>query len=147
MSKTRLNSVNIKEYANKIARIMHHSDKPVPKDELVKELDLTTGQVSTIIKYMRRCSEEDFIKYIRWYPISSKRGYSFMEKAEDFLPCYMTLYEWSESILRTIDPMRKYLESHGVDIASELIERRREYSADNYLIDIPDMAEEAWHYE
>ena len=147
MSITRLNSDNIKDYANKVVAILKNAEEPISKPALSERLGLTPGQVSSVIKYIRRCAEDDFYKYIPYYPISSKRGYSFMRKPNDFLPCYLTLYEWSESVQRTIGPMGRYLEDNGVNIAAELEARRNDPDYDNYLNGVPDMAEDAWHHE
>lgn len=147
MSVTRLNSDTIRDYANKVVKILRMSDAPVSKQSLCEQLGLTTGQVSSVMKYMRRCAEQDFYRFIPFYPISSKSGYSFMKKPNDFLPCFLTLEEWSGSVRRTIAPMRRYLEENGVNIEAELEFRRNDPDYGNYLNDVPDMAEDAWHHE
>ena len=116
----RLNDSVRKDKANQFVAILrtYTKDNPCPTEVLADETGLTQGQVRAIIKFMRRAPEEDFDKFIKYYPISSKRGY-FMareEHPEEYLPCFVQLYKWSESIKRTIDPMRAKLEEAGIDL-------------------------------
>ena len=112
-----LNSSNIGKAANSIAVILknHTKEDPCPREKLAEDTNLTTGQISTVIKYMRRCSERDLERFIRYYPISSKKGYYLPASFEDFAPCYATLEKWLASLKRTIEPMRKKMEEEGID--------------------------------
>jgi hypothetical protein len=116
----RLNDDVRKDKANQFVSILktYTKDNPCPTEVLADETGLTQGQVRAIIKFMRRAPEEDFDKFIKYYPISSKRGY-FManeEHPEDYLPCFVQLYKWCESLKRTIDPMRVKLEESGINL-------------------------------
>lgn len=118
----RLTSDFMPDVANKVAALLRNStkDNPYPSEQLAEDSGLTTGQLHTIIKYMRRCSEEDLEKFIRWYPLSCKRGYYLAESWNDLLPCFVTLYQWSESLKRTIEPMRIKMDQEGIDWRSSL---------------------------
>ena len=129
-----LNSGNIGKATNTTAQILRNysKDNPCPKQLLAESTGYTVGQVSTIIKYMRRCSEENLEKYIRFYPVSSKRGYFFAESFEDFAPCYATLEKWLASLKRTIEPMRRKMEMEGIDWKAYLPAGEGE-NIENYL--------------
>lgn len=139
----RLTDSNIKEKANQIVLILQDYSKKSPcnKKILVEETSLTTGQISRVIKYMRRCSEKDFSRFIKYYPISSKKGYFLPKSWDDFLDCYISLSSWCESLTRTIQPMKNQLEIAGYDqITIEKIkEAYKNNDIDNYLEDIPEM--------
>lgn len=138
-----LTDENIGKKANEIATILRSFSKesPCSKQVLVEMTSLTTGQVSRVIKYMRRCSEQDFSRFIRFYPVSSKKGYFLPKSWGDFLDCYISLSSWCESLTRTIQPMKQQLELEGYDW--EVIERLKanckKDDIDNYLESIPEM--------
>lgn len=144
----------ISEMAKRVCLVLKNDasrDNPMSGAALADNLGLTRGQLSSVIKYMRRCSLLSFDKFIGWYPVSSKNGYYFAESVEDMIPCFRALYWWSESIAKTILPLKKAIIETGFDIADVI--RRDENEEDdfsNYInnyddIEIPDMAEEAWN--
>lgn len=118
----RLTSDEMPNVANTVAALLKNStkDTPYPRDLLAKNAGLSVGQLSTVIKYMRRCSEENLEKFIKWYPLSCKRGYYLAESWSDLLPCFITLFQWSESLKRTIEPMRIKMDKEGIDWRSLL---------------------------
>ena len=129
-----LTSENIGRAANECARIisLYSADEPCPRVKLSEETQLTSGQISTVIKYMRRCSEKDLERYIRFYPISCKRGYFFAKSFTEFAPCFVTLTKWHESLKRTIEPMRTKMEKEGIDWRAWIPEKDEETFL-NYL--------------
>ena len=140
----RLTSDNIAQKANEIVSILrtHSPADPCSCPVLMEGTGLTKGQVSTVIKYMRRCAEKDLEKYIPYYPISSKRGYYLPTKWDDFARCYATLEMWIASLTRTIRPMRTKMIKEGVDWRKYIIlsENPEEYSS--WLEDIPEQNKE-----
>lgn len=148
MSKVRLNSNNIKDYANKFVYILRDETSPIPKEKASEELGLTLGQMSALVKYMRRCSLSD-MRYIRYYPISSKKGYTLPREWKDFLPCFATLYQWAGSILKTIEPMREKMESEGINITQYMMLMGADdlEAADNYLEGMKIDKDTSWFYE
>ena len=118
----RLTSDEMPNVANTVAALLKNSTKDTPysRDLLAKNAGLSVGQLSTVIKYMRRCSEENLEKFIKWYPLSCKRGYYLAESWSDLLPCFITLFQWSESLKRTIEPMRIKMDKEGIDWRSLL---------------------------
>jgi len=155
--KVRLDSTNIKEYANRTVTLLRkEAPNPIPKAKLCKDLGLTIGQGSTLIKYMRRCSLNNFERFIPYYPISSKKGYTLPQSFEDFLPCFATLYLWTKSLSTTIFPMKQKLDELGVDIAKYIKSKGRtdeedlEYSdiENNYLNDFEEInGDTSWFFE
>lgn len=139
MAKVRLNTANIKEYANKIVTILKDSEKPVTKAKLAEEIGLTEGQLSQVIKYMRRCAEMDLERFIPYYPISSKKGYSLPHEYKDFLPCFYTLYMWSKSLERTIEPMKQKMQKEGIDILEYANSKDNFEFCDNFLHDLEEI--------
>ena len=139
-NKHRLTTANIKDFSNKVVGILRNATAPVPKAKLAEDLELSVGQLSTIIKYMRRCSLEDLEHYIAYYPISSKRGYSLPRNFRDFLPCYYTLYCWSESIKKTIRPMEIKMSQEGIDVMEYAQTAKDNYEfQENYLRDLDEI--------
>lgn len=139
-NKIRLTTANIKDFSNKVVTILKNSDSPIPKVKLSDEIGLTTGQLSTVIKYMRRCSLEDLEHYIAYYPISSKRGYTLPRSFRDFLPCYYTLYCWAESIKKTIKPMEIKMSQEGIDVMEYAQSAKDNFDfQENYLRDIEEI--------
>lgn len=150
MAKKKLDSISIRDYANKFVRILRCADGPISRDDATMLLDLSSGQVSTLVKYMRRCALQDLERYIPYYPISSKQGYTLPHNYKDFLPCFATLYLWSHSLITTIEPMREKMEKEGIDIAAyihdKLVSNSKE--SDNYLVEIPEMnADSSWFFD
>jgi hypothetical protein len=135
----RLTSDNISSKANDVVSILRNYSRKTPcaRDELAEQAGLTVGQVSTVIKYMRRCCEKDLEKYIPYYPISSKHGYFFASKWEDFAPCYATLEMWMTSIARKIKPMRDKMIKAGVDWHKYIPDATKE-DYENWLENIPE---------
>lgn len=147
----RLSSSNIGEYANKIVHALNNSADPVPAPELCDELRLSKGQLATVIKYMRRCSLKNFGRYIKFYPISSKRGYSLPKSWEEFKPCFATLYLWSRSLLKTIEPMKRKMIEEGIDYEEYIknLKSEEEDDEENYL-DLLELAREGsdnWFFD
>ena len=134
-----LNSDNIGGKANEIVTVLRNysRDNPCPRAKLAEETSLTTGQVSTVVKYMRRCSEKDLDKFIPYYPISSKKGYFLPSNWEDFAPCYATLEMWIASMTRTIRPMRDKMIAAGVNWR-QLIPEGDGEDYYNWLEDVPE---------
>lgn len=144
----RLNSENIKQFSNRFCRILLDATEPVPKQQISDELGLTIGQMSAVVKYMRRCAESNLERYIKYYPISSKQGYKLPRSWEDFLPCFATLYCWANSIMRTIEPMREKMEKEGIDIAEYMKENGKISDlTDNYLEGMVIDKDTAWFFE
>lgn len=85
-------------------------------DALSRETGLTVAQVHGAIKYERRyflkCPEKCGSKYI----ISGAKGYKLPETNEDYVAMYKSLYSWGKSVLITISPMGKWLQSQGYDM-------------------------------
>ena len=145
----KITSKNIGEAARDCAYIIrkHSKEDPCPREALAEEVNLTTGQLSTVIKYMRRCSENNLEKYIRFYPISSTRGYFFPKSFEDFAPYYATLAQWASSIVRTIKPTEKAMISVGINW-EDYLPKNNPKEVTNYLEDIPEINKHtAWFYE
>lgn len=134
-----IDSDNIKVKANEIVTVLRNysRDKPRPRAELAKATKLTIGQVSRVIKYMRRCSEKDINRFIPYYPISSKRGYFLPARWEDFAPCYATLEMWIASMTRTIRPMRDKMIESGINWRKYIPDKEGEDYA-SWLEEIPE---------
>lgn len=144
-----LDSITIRPKANEIVSILrnHNSAAPCSTAELIDKTGLTKGQVAKTIKYMRRCSEEDLFKFIPYYPISSKKGYYFPAKWDDFVDCYITLQSWANSLDRTIKPMRKIMDATGVDWRSRIDEEKHEFEG-TYFDDLDEINKDtAWYLE
>lgn len=136
-----------KNRANAIARILkdYDIDNPCSRTELCEMTNLSPGQLSSAIKYMRRCSEEDIEKFIRFYPISSKKGYFFPHKWSDFSAYYVTMLRWSRSLERTIKPCLEKMMKEGVNF--DEIMNEQDDSADNYLHDPSIDKDSAWFFD
>lgn len=134
----RLTSDTIGKAANQCALIIREGskEKPVSTNELIEVTGFTKGQISTIIKYMRRSSEQNISKYIRFYPVSSKKGYFFAKNFEEFGPCYATLEKWAASLHRTIQPMREKMQQEGIDWRQFLPKEEDMQIVHNYLDDV-----------
>ena len=144
-----LTSGTIGKAANECALIIkqHSKENPVSTAELVEKTQYTEGQISTIIKYMRRCSEKDLSRYIKWYPISSKKGYFFPKTFDEFAPCYATLEKWCASLHRTIAPMREKMEQEGINWKNYLPDEEQDIM-ENYLDEMEEMTKDkAWFYD
>lgn len=144
-----ITSENIGEIAARVAKTIkgHTKDDPIPRPELADQTALTVGQLATIIKYMRRCALDDLEKFIRWYPISCKKGYFFAEEWRDFLPCYATLIQWVTSLNTSITPMRIKMEKEGIDWR-DYIQQKSDKEHVNYLDDLPEInGDTSWFYE
>ena len=127
---------NIASKANEIVFVLrtHSKDEPCPADVLCEATQLTKGQLSTVIKYMRRCSCENLDKFIPFYPVSSKKGYFLPSNSQDFIECYITLEAWVHSLEKTITPMRLKMVKDGVDW-TQYKNDNEDYSG-NYLNEI-----------
>ena len=146
----RLTSNNIGKAANQCAYLIkeHSKENPITTDSLMESTGFTKGQISTIIKYMRRSSEQDISRYIRWYPVSSKRGYFFAKNFEEFGPCYATLEKWAASLHRTIQPMREQMQREGIDWRQYLPKAEDNEIVSNYLEDVEETNKDtAWFLE
>lgn len=140
-----LTSKNIGKKANQVVSILRRYDKenPCPANVLQEESGLTKGQVSTVIKYMRRCSSDNLDRYIPYYPISSKKGYFLPSCSQDFVDCYITLALWTCSLVKTIAPMKAKMARDGIDWR-DYLPKEREYDI-NYLDEIPETNKDtAW---
>ena len=148
MAIIQLTNKNIGEYARKFIYLMRDSNgEPVSKKVVCENLELTVGQVSSLVKYMRRCAENDLERFIPYYPISSKKGYTLPHSYMDFLPCFTTLFLWANSLARTIDPMKRKMRKEGIDIEEYIKETKRELP-ENYLEDLVEMnADTSWFIE
>lgn len=145
-----ITSKNIGNAAAKVAMTIkgHTKDMPITRTDLVNETKFTSGQLSTIIKYMRRCALNDLERYIKWYPISCKKGYYFAEEWEDFLPCYSTLIQWVTSLNTSIAPMKQKMEKEGIDWRDYIKQNSNNESLINYLDEIPEInGDTSWFYE
>ena len=125
--------------ANDIVAILrqYSKDNPCPTEVLMDELQLSKGQISTVIKHMRRSSCNNLDRYINYYPISSKRGYFLPSDSSDFVDCYITLALWICSLAKTIKPMEEQMIKKGINWR-EYIPQDREDDI-NYLDEIPEM--------
>lgn len=136
------------EKANIIVFILknYSKDEPCNSALLADKAGLKEAQMHTVIKYMRRCSEKDFEKYIWYYPLSSKKGYFLPKKAEDFASYYITMSAWYQSLQRTVKPARELLIKAGIDLSQ--YEPKTNDDFYNYLNDIPDMDKDSsWFME
>lgn len=137
----RLTSENIGPKAREVALLLrtHFKDNPIPSLELAEQAHLTKGQLSSVIKYMRRCSHVDLETYIAYFPISSKKGYFYPQKWEDFAPYFYTQVSWANSILKTCAPVEEKMRKEGVDVGKYIKEaqavRMDEFGEYNYLLD------------
>lgn len=96
--------------------LLGHSKKnPYPRSLLAEDANLTVGQLSRVIKYMRRKSEDNPDVFLKYYPLSSKKGYFLAVDYNDFAKPFATLYQWYRSVRRTIEPLRKKMDSLGID--------------------------------
>ena len=145
MANKQLTSKNIGGYARDFVLLMRdYGDAPVPKKDVCEKLDLTVGQVSSLVKYMRRCAEKDLERFIPYYPISSKQGYKLPHTYRDFLPCFTTLYLWCISLARTIEPMKEKMEREGINVGEYIRETQCDFQ-DNYIEDLLEMnADTSW---
>ena len=86
-------------------------------ESLMSETNLTAGQLKGAIKFERRyflkCPEKCGTTYI----LSGKKGYKLPTTDEDYLEMYKSLYSWGRSVLVTISPIGKYLNSKGFDMS------------------------------
>lgn len=147
MANVTLTNKNVNEYARKFIYLMLNNDGPVPKKTICEELGLTVGQVSSLVKYMRRCAEKDLEKFIPYYPISSKQGYKLPHGYNDFLPCFTTLFLWCNSLARTIEPMRRKMLEQGINVDEYIKETKLDFQ-DNYLDELIEMnADTSWFIE
>ena len=140
-----LTSTNISQKANEVVLILRKYNKanPCPMAVLQEETGLTKGQISTVIKYMRRCSSDNLDRFIPYYPISSKKGYFLPSCSQDFIDCYITLALWTCSLVKTIAPMEAKMARDGIDWHDYLPEERQ-YDI-NYLDEIPEVNKDtAW---
>ena len=135
----RLCGKKLVQKANDVVTVLRRyaKDNPCPTEVLMDELNLSKGQVSRVIKYMRRCSSENLDKYIPFYPISSKKGYFLPHDAKDFIECYITLALWTCSLVKTIQPMEAQMIKKGIDWHDYLPQDREDDI--NYLDEIPEM--------
>ena len=137
----RLTSLNIGTKAREVALILrtHFKDNPISSIKLAEQTSLTRGQLSRVVKYMRRCSLSDLETFIAYYPISSKKGYYYPQSWEDFAPCYFTMVSWASSILKTCAPMEEKMRKENIDIAEHIKEAQAnkmdEFNEYNYLLD------------
>lgn len=140
-----------KKKANAIISVLRTCDRehPIPRVKLAEAVDLTTGQLSSVIKYMRRCSETDLERYIAYYPISTKKGYFLPGDWHDFMAYYCTFFCWYTSIQRTIEPVRQKMIKEGIDYNALL--RSNGIPADqyeNYLDTIDEQNKDTvWFFE
>lgn len=110
-------------------------------NELMCETDLTCGQLKSAIKFNRRyflkCPEKCANKYI----ISGKHGYKLTTTDEDYIAMYKSLYAWGKSVLITISPMGKWLQSQGYDMR----EIREQAMNDGIKDTIDNEGADNWH--
>lgn len=120
MSRFRLTKDNINDKANEIVSILRFCkvENPCPSKKIMELTGLTQNQLSRTIQFMRRKTEEDFDKYIKYYPISCGKGYytARADHPEDYLAGYVELHQWCESLKRTIMPMRRMLIDAGINV-------------------------------
>ena len=144
-----LDSITIRPLANKVVTILrrYDNDNPCPTQTIKEQTGMTDGQVRKVIKYMRRCSEQDLDRYIPYYPISSKHGYFLPSSWDDFVKCYITLQSWANSLDRTIKPMRRKREREGVDWKSQIEDERHEFDG-TYFEELDEINKDtAWYLE
>lgn len=143
-----LNSITIRPKANEIVSVLRNYTKahPCPMATIKEKTGLTDGQVHKVIKYMRRCSEKNFDKFIPYYPISTKKGYYLPAKWSDFVDCYITLQSWANSLNRTVQPMRIKMEKEGIDWI-ERVKETHEFEG-SYLDELDEINKNtAWYLE
>lgn len=138
-----LTKKNLPEKANEVFMILKDKEWH-NRTVLAESVGLSEGQLSTVIKYMRRSSETDLEKYIAYYPISSAHGYKFCTNWEEFAPFYLTMKARAESILRTITPVMKKIHQEQIDLTNYMQDRMDADEYNRYLESLPDMGKDSW---
>jgi hypothetical protein len=137
------------KYFNEKARMVvmylrdYSKDNPCNSKALAEFVGISESNLHGIIKYMRRCSEEDLEKFISFYPISSKKGYFLPRNWDDFAPYFCTMYSWYNSVKRTIEPAKEKMQKEGIDYKSLLKSKKFEgfdsfEDYENYLMHLDD---------
>lgn len=115
MGRKRITEELLQARVNAIYKILRHSDRPVSADELSELTNLTRGQISSAIRYMRQQSILDYNKFIKYYILSGRKGYKLPASDDDYAVCYASLKRWACSIMKTIEPLEKKLIEAGYD--------------------------------
>ena len=117
----RITEKNINQIANHFCStlIKIPNDSYMSVEEMAKELGLTESQVRRVCKYIRDCAYGvQFDKFMPFYVISSKKGYSLLKKMSDenIVKCYKTLTSWANSLNRTLYPLKEYIRINEIPI-------------------------------
>ena len=116
MGRKRLTADVLKDRANLIYKVLRDNrDRYVSGDELKEITGLTTGQISSAVRFTRQQSLVDYKRFINYYIVSGRKGYKLPDDIEDYAKCYGSLRRWASSIIKTIQPMRAVLEEAGYD--------------------------------
>lgn len=143
LSPFRLSEKNMPQKANEIALILKDKEWH-NRTKLAETVGLTEGQLSVVIKFMRRSSETDLGRYIAFYPISSLRGYKFCKNWEEFAPYYITMRSRAESIMRTIKPVEEKMNIEKINWLEYLPEEMDPIQYSEYLESLPAMGKDSW---
>lgn len=115
MARKKLSEEQLKQRVNVIYKVLRQNDKPVSAIKLSEETNLTKGQLSSAIRYMRQQSLTDYDHFIKYYFISGRKGYSLPKSIDDYAICYASLKRWAYSIMNTIRPLERKLIEAGFD--------------------------------
>lgn len=116
MGRKKLSDDVLKSRANLIYKVLREDrERYISSDELKEKTGLTTGQISSVVRFIRQQSLVDYKKFIDYYIVSGRKGYKLPDGIEDYAICYASLRRWASSIMKTIQPMRVVLEESGYD--------------------------------
>lgn len=115
MARRKLSEEQLKQRVNAIYKVLSQNECPVSADQLSEETNLTKGQLSSAIRYMRQQSLTNYDHFIKYYFISGRKGYSLPRSIDDYAVCYASLKKWACSIMNTIRPLERKLIEAGFD--------------------------------
>lgn len=116
MGRKKLPDDVLKTRANLIYKVLKDNrERYVLSCELKEKTGLTTGQISSAIRFTRQQSLVDYERFINYYIVSGRKGYKLPDGIEDYAKCYASLRRWASSIIKTIQPMREVLSENGYD--------------------------------
>lgn len=105
--------------ANMIYRILKAKDDIVSTKELCELTNLSQGQIRNAVEYARDRAVLEPDKFIRFYFLSSKKGYRLPsqdpdKRVDEIAACFATLHSWSRTLYRRITPLERFLNQNGV---------------------------------
>lgn len=145
----RITEKNINKIANEFCSTLLTipDDTYMPVSEMAEELDLTESQVQRVCKYIRDCAYGvQFDKFMPFYVISSKSGYSLLKKMSDenIVKCYKTLTSWANSVNRTLYPLKEYIRINEIPIEIVDEDEFDRSVMDDFMLMNTDGATAAW---